>query len=220
MTDPTRDALAAEPRPALVPTRFRTPLFHVVDDAVPSDVAAKLGTWLYAARGHLQRVGDDAGEFRFGFEIALDDAADTLAPLRRRLLELAGDPAVLAKLCTPAFDVTGVDLRGSLLHHGGFDSWHDDTEDDPDLQRRLAFALFLHTEPKLFAGGEVEFLDGTTVEPKNGRLALWHPFQQHRERKVECWSAHVLSGRWAVAGWIRGPAPEGWAEKVAALRKA
>lgn len=219
MTDPTRDAMQAQERPALVPERFRRPLFHVVDDAVPGEVAAKLGAWLYHARAGLRRVGDDAGEFRFGFETGLDDA-DMLAPLRGKLLELAGDPAVLAKLCTPAFDVTGVDLRGALLHHGGFDSWHDDTEDDPDLQRRIAFALFLHTDPKLFGGGELEFLDGTGVEPKNGRLALWHPFQQHRERKVECWSAHVLSGRWAVSGWLLGPAPEGWAAQVAALRQA
>lgn len=219
MTDPTHATLAAEPRPALVPTRFRSPLFHVVDNAVPDDTAAKLGAWLYHERARLVRVGDDAGEHRFAFETGLDDApAGILAPLRRQLLALAGDPAVLAKLCTPEFDVLGIDLRAALLHHGGFDSWHDDTEDDPRLERRLAFTLFLHAEPRLFAGGEVEFQDGTTIGPKNGRLALWHPFQQHRERKVECWSAHVLSGRWAVAGWLLGAPPEGWAERVAQLR--
>ena len=220
---PTRKLLAADAKPAFVPNRFREPLYHVEDDALDESVSAGLGRWLHNNRDKLARGGDELGLARFNYEILSVDktAPDLVAPLKRKLVEAATDPKTLSALCVPEFDLRHIEMHATLYHHGSHFGWHDDAPDrDGELvpTRRLTFCYYMHAEPKLFSGGELEFIDGTTVEPKNNRLALFHPIQQHRIRRVECWSANVLSGRWALMGWVHGDAPDGWAERIPELR--
>jgi hypothetical protein len=214
------DPFAAEATDPVVPNRFRTPLLHVVDDVMPEDWLAEFGQWLHAHRDRFARGGDDAGENRHNWELfQLDKYCPELAaPLRARVVELY--PAALPACSVPEFELQAVDQTATLHHHGSHFTWHDDGL-SPELQfvatRRLAYALYLHTEPRRFSGGELEFLDGTAVEPKLNRLALFHPLQKHRVRKVECWSAAAIDGRWAVIGWLHGPPPPGWVERAAGL---
>lgn len=220
---PTRKLMAAEATPAFVPNRFREPLYHVEDDALDERVASGLGRWLHANRDKLIRGGDELGHSRFNYEILDVDrfAAELVAPLKKKLVEVATDSKVLSALCVPEFDLRHTEMHATLYHHGSHFDWHDDAPGiDRELvpTRRITFCYYMHTEPKLFSGGELEFLDGTTVEPKNNRLALFHPIQQHRIRRVECWSAHVLDGRWALMGWVHGDPPKGWVERVPELR--
>lgn len=221
--DPTREALKADPLPPIVPTRFRRALVRTIDAAVPPEFGGEIGQWLHEHRADLVRGGDDAGDYRFAFDLpAFEEAAPAalLAPLRRTLASVAS-PEALAEVAVPEFDVRHVDIGATLFHHGGHEAWHDDgTGADGELavSRRVAFSLFLHSTPKMFSGGELEFTDGTVIEPKHGRLAVYHPVQSHRFRRVECWSAHVLHGLWIVHGWIHGEPPAGWAERLAALR--
>lgn len=221
--DPTRQAFAAEPSPAIVPGRFRQPLFRVVDDVLPDVHVAKLGLWLHEHRHMLTRGGDDAGELRFSYDLPkLDDMCpDLVAPLRRVLVDASANQSTLDALAIPAFDLRHIEFTATLYHQGSHMTWHDDVpgyDGEVVPSRRVTFAYYLHSEPKMFTGGELEFAEGTTIEPTNNRLALFHPVQQHRIRRVECWSAEAIHGRWAIMGWIHGDPPEGWLERLPTLR--
>lgn len=221
---PGDEAFQAEPLPALVPGRFRSPLMHVVDDALPANVATDLGAALYNRRQNLTLLGDDDSEFGWHDPAFADAHPDIAATVTRRIV--AALDAACAACAVPAFDLQRVELSAVLRHHGGRDAWHDDVGSDYadraalHLTRRLSVALFLSTEPVMFRGGAVEFANGTTIEPKHNRLAFWHPAQQHRVQPVECWSAHVLHGRWTIQGFVHGAPPDGWADRLARLREA
>lgn len=48
---------------------------------------------------------------------------------------------------------------------------------------------------------------------------FFHPLQPHRVRPVECWSADLIHGRWAIHGWVLGAPPPGFAERYERLRQ-
>lgn len=173
------------------PARYQAARYHVAPGAVAGEFAAEMGRWLYAHRRLMLRGGDGVG--RFNYELLdVDKACEHLAPLRSAILTANEefDP----------FDVDLVEMHATLYHHGSVFHWH--TDDDDVSTRRVAFAYYLHTTPRMFTGGELEFLDGTFIEPEDGTLVLFSPKQRHRVRQVECWSAHVLHGRWALSGWL------------------
>lgn len=213
-----------DPRAPVVPTRLREPLYDVTDEFMPEAFAANLGGWLHQNRDRFVRGGDPEGKQRFNFELLnVDDyaPAELFAPFKKALIEKASEPDVLEALCVPEFDLRLVETHATLYHHGSHFDWHDDAP-SPEGQlvesRRITFCYYMHAEPAMFAEGELEFLNGETVAPKNNRLVLFHPLQQHRVRRVECWSAHFLHGRWALTGWLHGDAPDGWLERVPQLR--
>jgi len=221
---PTRQLMRMDAQPAFVPNRFREALIHQTDEALTDDDSAALGQWLFDHRDRLQRGGDEHGEGRFNYEILSIEkhAPDLLRPLRRRLLELVADGDVLDQVCVPAFDVRFLEMHATLYHHGSHFGWHDDAPGPdghtPVLTRRISFCYYMHSTPKMFSGGELEFMDGTSTKPENNRLVMFHPLQQHRVLPVECWSAHVLHGRWAITGWLHGDPPEGYAERLPQMR--
>lgn len=173
----------------------------VVDDAMPADWQRRMGLQLYELRHHLVRSGDSDGdddEIEFYWEL---DAVERLAPeltrqLRARVLD--GVEAA-AKACGVApFVPSRVTMCALLLHHGGHVSW----ASSPDQKPALDWELTLHSEPRMFRGGAGEWLDGTVVEPATGRLVYRDRHQAHATTRVECWSAHVLHGRWSIVGSI------------------
>lgn len=224
MESPTRKMLKAESLPPFVPNRFREPIYHVENDLLEAEAVGKIGRWLYENRDKLARGGDEHGAQRFNFEIIDVDTVmptELLAPFRKALIAKATDPEILAKLCVPEFDVRYLETHATLYHHGSHFVWHDDAPGYGGQlmpTRRVTFCYYMHAEPQRFSGGELEFLDGTAIAPLNNRLVLFHPIQQHRVKRVECWSAHILDGRWALMGWVHGDAPEGWAERIPKLR--
>lgn len=221
--NPTRKAFASRPREPIVPARFREALHHVVDDAMPEEFAGKLGEWLHEHRASLAPVGDAAGKVEFGYALAnVDSRSDLFASLRKRIANAVGDEDVLEACCVAPFELDGIDMHAMLRHHGGHQSWDTDaigTDGQPAVSRRLVWAYYVHSDPRMFSGGEREFVDGTTVEPKHNRLHFWHPAQRSRVRQVECWSAHVLHGQWSIVGTVTGEAPQGWAKRLASLLK-
>lgn len=208
-----------EEHPPLVPHRFRKPLHLVVDRHVPAAFETEVGPWLHAQRLQFQRAGDEQGAVRFAWEMENVDqhAPELFAPLRKAIIDKV--PEALEACAVEDFDLLGVEMHASVYHHLGHYAWHEDQEGPNDL-KRLAFAYYLRTAPVMFKGGELEFLDGTTIEPESGRLAFWHPLQPHRVRPVECWAADVISGRWAIFGWLLGNPPPGFAERYERLRSA
>lgn len=220
---PTRSMLLQSLAP-IVPNRLRDPIYHIEDNAMPAQFSAELGRWLFENRDRLVRGGDDAGVQRYNYETTDIDTVmptELLAPLRRKLIDATANEATLEKLCVPPFDVRYLEMHATLYHHGGHFIWHDDAPGyDGSIveSRRVTFCYYMHADPKMFSGGELEFLDGTAVEPKNNRLCLFHPIQQHRIKRVECWSSHVLHGRWAIMGWVHGDPPEGYVDRIPKLR--
>lgn len=215
------DPYLCEAGDPVVPNRFRAPLLQVVDHAMPADWLEAIGAWLQEHRHRFVRGGDEQGAQRHNWELCELDrhCPELVADYRKRVVELY--PAALEACAVPAFDLRYVEVTATMHHHGSHFCWHDDAPGyDGNLipSRRLSHTFYMHTDPKRFEGGELEFLDGTTVEPRNNRMTFFHPIQQHRVRAVECWSSRAIDGRWALIGWIHGDPPPGWVERIPALR--
>ena len=188
--------------------RYRKALYHVVPDAMGKRFPTEMGEWLYHHKEDLRTGGD--GEFRHNYEIY---DLNTLCPqLMTRFRKVLVDaiPDALEPCGIPDFDLDDIEVMATLYHHGSFFKWHDDA---PNLQmefartRRLTFTYHMHTTPKMFSGGALEFLDGTVIEPENGNLVIFYPLQRHRIQRVDCWSADAMHGRWALMGWVHGEPP-------------
>ena len=216
-----RDEFHAEPREALVPGRMRRPLAYVAEDC-GGDLSADLGKWLFHHEALLrsERGPDDCPAFLWhvpGFE---DHAAELAARVRQAITS-AVTAESLEAVGVPEFDLGSIELFPVLLHHGCHFGWHDDwigPDGAPAITRRVAFDLFLHTDPKQFTGGMVEFPCGDLIEPDNGSVLLRHPLQAYRIHEVVCRSRETLHGRWSISGWIHGAPPDGWIERVERLR--
>jgi hypothetical protein len=190
---------------AKIPERYRSAKFTTFDDVMPIEWLGEAGVWLHSQKGLFHRAGDVEGCDRFGYELL--DIGEIYKPIAELTAEIAkriGE--AVEKVGIPDFDLELVECHATLYHHGGRFTWHRDAE--PPSTRRLAFAFYLRTEPSMYSGGELEFLDGTMVEPKVNRLVVFDPDQQHRVRPVECWSADFLHGRWAIVGWLHGKPAE------------
>lgn len=201
--------------PPVVPGRLREPLVHVVDNAMPGTWCRDVGGWLYLNRKQL--VAHRAGEWRSAADLVDfgDQAREMTAPLRAMLLREL--PMALGPCGVADFDLQGVELCATLYHHRGLCDWSDGIAEG-EAHRRIGFELTLCTDPKMFTGGELEFLDGTVIAPENGRLVWTHPIQARAVREVECPSHAMLHGRWSVWGWLHGPVPDGWHDIVGRWR--
>lgn len=202
------DPMASDGRkagePVKMPERYRKALYRVVDDLMPDDLVKSMGQWLFHNRGRMAREGDDTGELHFCWHVPGADAdCDLLPEFKARIVDEIR--AALEPCGVDDFDLGLVETAAVLYHHGGHLHWHHDApggHDGTPAPRRLSFVFFMHTEPKMFSGGELEFLDGTLIEPRNNRICFFASPQMHRVRRVECWSAHVLHGRWSLSGWL------------------
>ncbi len=195
--------------PDTTPDRFRAPLLHIIEDAMPHAFAADAGRWLYEHRDQMARCGDDDGVAEFMWALRNIDATapEVFAPLRKRVLDAL--PTAIGPCKVPPFEPSSFDMASTLFHHGGHANWHRScgTYESVSPTIAIGFVYFLHSDPKMFSGGDLEFLDGTAVEPKHNRLVFFAPDQIIRVRPVECWSAHVIHGRWALVGILhRAPA--------------
>lgn len=191
-----------------LPERYRHALYHTVDDAMPSEWIADLSDWLYHNRMGFQRGGDVKGANRFNYEFTdVDEECDLISEFRSALLEHM--PEALKPCEVDEFAVNAIECHATLYHHKSHFCWHNDDlgqDGEPVATRRIGFAYYIHSVPKLFSGGQLEFIDGTRIEPDANRLVFFNPHQQHRVTPVECWSKDALDGRWALCGWVHEPA--------------
>lgn len=190
------------------PERFQVSRYLAIPNAIGTEFPKELGAYAYQMRGAMIRGGDGKG--RYNHELTnYDDTCPILGPLRERLV-LAIDDAREACKVAP-FELDYIEINCTLYHHGSFFHWHDDAlgyDGEPFKSRRISYAYYFHSRPKRFEGGQLEFVDGTAIEPENGLLVMFNPYQQHRIRKVECYSASALDGRWALMGWLHGKTGE------------
>jgi len=186
---------------------------------MPARWIEEAGKALFYQRNQFELLADDLGvAFRFHQYAAMEVELEALAgELRKRICEVY--PNHLGACGVPEFAFESLTVDARLHHHHCFTGWQQEAFDDQGQivgNRMLAWQLTLHTEPKMFSGGEVELADGTLLEPAVNRLVLYHPAQLAKVRQVECWSAHALHGRWSLTGYVYGKA-EGWLESIREL---
>lgn len=214
----TQDAYRTEEREPILPQRYRKALVHVVRNALAPAVANELGAWMETQRSQMQRV-DEADAWGWWMPDIDDRLAAVTSEVRSKIVEHL-DAACAACVVAP-FDLQRVEIWGSLHHHEDHEPWHDDAmlnASEVAVTRRLSWTFTMHSEPRMFEGGQLEFADGTKIQPAHNQLVFWHPVQQYRMAAVECYTSRALHGRWSVRGYVHGVAPEGWADKVLALR--
>jgi len=197
------------PDPEL-PARYREARLAVFDDATEPGYLGEVGKWLQGQRAQFSRGGDPAGAERFNYELTgVDELWRGFGQARERVVDLL--PEAIEKVGIPDFDLEFLEMHATLYHHGGHFMWHTDRngyDGLPVATRRLSWCLYMHSDPRMFTGGELEFVDGTIVESAHNRLVFFDPLQQHRVRAVECYSADFIHGRWALFGWLHGQPPE------------
>lgn len=176
-----------------IPDRFRPAQFVTLDDFLPAGLGEKLGRHLFEHRDRLTAVSQPDSVFYWLTSSSLDDQVPEMAAeIASLIVRAAADACAKLEVAPP--EAKPVLLWPCLFHHDNKRPWMKDTGEN------LAFSLMLHAEPKRFSGGELEFVDGTVVEPKNNRLVFVRGEQCTRVRPIECWSAHVLHGRWSLEG--------------------
>jgi Rps23 Pro-64 3,4-dihydroxylase Tpa1-like proline 4-hydroxylase len=204
-----------------VPYHVRPSRYHVQDDLMPKE-------WLNMATAEFSRHRDaltwDHGD-GYGDRACwiVRDAREQYPQLCAALIQTLYQaiPDAVKACGIPEFQPTGIEVCQTLYHHGGYFKWHDDMNDHGGnfrIDRRLTFIYYLNRMPKLFSGGDLEFMDGCTIEVQNNRLLMFEPMQVHRVQPVECWSADPLDGRWTITGWIHGDAPKAYTDRLLALR--
>lgn len=204
MTNPATSAQSASEDDNL-PERYRESKFTIFEDAMPKEWMAEMGKWLHSQRCYFNRNNEN-GKLRYNYGLSdIDELHQPTADLKKAIVAKLDE--AIKEVGIPDFDLEHIECHATLYHHGSHFVWHTDHngyDGEPALTRRLSYCLYLHSNPKMFSGGELEFTDGTMVEPKHNSLVVFEPRQQHRVRRVECWSADFLHGRWAISGWIHG----------------
>ena len=204
-----------------VPYHVRKSRYLVRDNLMPQQ-------WLHTATSEFDRHRSDL-EWDHGNGYGdracwiIRDARTTYPQLCAALIQAMYEavPDAVKACGVPEFQPTGIEICQTLYHHGGYFVWHDDMNDFANafrIDRRMTFVFYLNRTPKLFTGGDLEFLDGVTVEAQNNRLLMFEPMQVHRVQPVECWTADPLDGRWTFTGWIHGDAPKEYTDRLQALR--
>lgn len=208
--DPVEDAVMSDvPAKPTTPERFRAPRFAVYDGLMGDEFGANVGAWLFHNRDRLKRAGVGDGRVNDQTRIAwcirqLESVCPHTTALRAAIFDRLGEACEALEV--PTFDPAGWEWNATLHHHGCFYGWHRDVPGahagEPG-ERVLSFVYYLHSTPKLFSGGELEFQDGTLVSPDNDRLVIFPSEQRHQVRLVECWAPGVTHGRFTINGWIR-----------------
>ena len=188
-----------------LPERYRDPKYTIFENLMPTDWLADVGQWLHSQRGQFLRGGDD-GRGRYNWELLnVDELYDQISYLKQAITDKIDD--AVKQVGIEDFDLEYIECHATLYHHGSHFVWHTDREGyngQPATTRRLSYCLYMHSEPRMFSGGELEFINGTQIDSKHNRIIFFEPRQQHRVRRVECWSADFLHGRWAIFGLVHG----------------
>ena len=179
-----------------IPSRYLPTRLHVVPDAMPAEWINRMGLWLHAHRADLRpsHHGANGDRWLWRMEGTAFDEGEHLPALRSCVMRHL-DAAAKALQVEPKGEIG---MHARMLHHGNGSGWSVWTSEEA----AIGFEFFLYSVPKQFAGGEVEFQDGTIVEPVRGSLVFWPGAAMQRVRRVECYSALAAHGRWSIAGYV------------------
>lgn len=191
-------------------------------------------TWgmLSWAQSHFNLMTYNGGATSFQASASMPDLGDACPEaqvLMNAIVDMTEDGCDACAVPVP--DESPLFIEAWLSHRGEGDhfSWHTDRDpvSDEEQTRVLAFCYYLHSDPCLFMGGELEFFDGVMVQPLHNTLVMFNPHQMHRVRHVHGvprgfggtdehgdsandWPGvdlHMIDGRWCVVGWVHRSEP-------------
>ncbi len=140
-----------------------------------------------------------------------------LLDVDRRLAELMRSqirrvlPDVLVRMDYPVVEPTGIDVRLTVTEDAGRFCGHVDASDKVVADRQLTYVLFVHAEPKGFAGGHLRIVDSLVpggqarrveVEPVQNRMALFPARYFYEVTDVHVPSGRFEDGHFTVNGWL------------------
>jgi Rps23 Pro-64 3,4-dihydroxylase Tpa1-like proline 4-hydroxylase len=124
-------------------------------------------------------------------------------------------PWVLERLGEPPLEPGRVETEFSVSTEGDFFAAHRDNAGARvrrHASRELTFVLFVHFEPKAFAGGELRIFPGdrpdedgaVTVEPAQDRIVFFPSRLLHAVAPVRGAAPGLGGSRLALTGWVHG----------------
>ena len=186
-------------------------LWAEIEAHAASFADAKVGT----AKDQGAQVRTDRREAK----VLLEDAFPATAERFRTRLPALARSAWVARGLAPV-DVSRVEFLLSVHLDGGFFKVHQDhSREGKPSTRLVTFVYYLHRHPKRFAGGDLLLLDTdlargrfgseyTRITPDDGRLVLFPSPYYHQVTPVTSEADDLMDGRFAVTGWLHGPASD------------
>lgn len=196
--------------PVVTPEGVYTEAIYLRErNAMGEDYTDDIKAWV-RANWHQFREGGD-GHYRNDAEVdTWAEKCPLAASLCARILN--GKKAASEACGIPDFQVDWIEMNAVGFLHGDKFGWHTDQFQSSLMHREetraLTFLYYFREEPARFTGGELEFFDGTLIEPENDLLLWIDPYQRHQVREVNCPESrqgHPLSARWSIAGWLHRP---------------
>jgi hypothetical protein len=169
--------------------------FTVFDNSMPPVFIEALGKHLFEQRETFGQRNTEHGAFWVAAKQLDQSSFELGAVLRAKVIEKAAEAA--AKLAIALPPERPPSMLPMLLHHGCALGW----QPEPDLASALLYEFTLHSEPKMFSGGELEFVDGGSLENRM-RLVLRVAEQLRRLMPDEM----PLFTRISATDWVQG----GW----------
>lgn len=189
--------------PATLPERFRTSrTFAAKLGGLSDEWLGEMGRWLHLHRAAMSPMagGEEGAEQAF-YGLRLDDICPMLPKLRAAIAAVA--PQVVEAMGAPGDWQVGDRIDAVLHHNGHATPWWQVEAGSP----WISWEIVLHSDPKMWTGGELTFSDGKTVEPQHGHAVFFDPTIRHKVGRVECWSAMAIHGRWSLCGHILNRPP-------------
>ncbi|MBC7544209.1 MAG: 2OG-Fe(II) oxygenase [Candidatus Sericytochromatia bacterium] len=119
---------------------------------------------------------------------------------------------VIVSLGMDHFDVCLFEAQLLAYQDGNHFTAHRDVGRDQLASRTLSFVYYFHQQPKRFSGGELVLFGRSiddvlqTVSPQDNAIVFFDSRRMHEVRPVQVPSGDFADGRFAVTGWLHGPA--------------
>ena len=167
-----------------------------------------------------ERVGSRVGRVDLDTRVALvagRSVVRRIGPLFVKALGRVVDD-VVRHFRVDAVDKHHVELNVIAHRDGDFFTPHQDTGYARSDSRLVSFAYYFHREPKGFAGGELLLYDTciatgdyraaafSRIEPINNSLVFFPSDYCHEVLSVHAKSSAFENTRFAIVGWLHGPA--------------
>lgn len=187
-----------------LPAKYDKARYKVERGIMGKDYTEALRRFLWENRGMLELGGD--GDRRRNWEIADIEhvCPDLISPLRA---EIESRMEGALKVCgVDKFDIHWTELHAICHHEGQQFQWHTDHFESSNVRRpetrTMTFTYYFRTKGDNYDGGQLEFFDGTLIDPRDDMLVWCDPYQCHRVRKVSMKSRQLMDARWAIIGWV------------------
>jgi Rps23 Pro-64 3,4-dihydroxylase Tpa1-like proline 4-hydroxylase len=194
-------------------TRKRQTPAVIIDDFLSSEDNARIHTFIVANshRFSAARSGGDGTEQRM--RNLMEDISRLRDWMMMQVLPLL--PAICSQLALSYASVETFECQITSYCDGDYSRPHADIHDGtvqtsvPPPQRLLSYSYYLHSTPKQFDGGTLQFYESAgiepsscTIKPQNNRIVFFPSHAVHEVTPVSLKEGGFESSRLSVNGWI------------------